>query len=57
MPFKCRAQLVKMEISKILVLQKRTTRLILNKDKRPVKPGPLASTNPVFFNLSLKFLK
>ena len=29
----------KIETNKILVLQKRTIRLILNKDKRPVKPG------------------
>ena len=35
----------KIEIDKILVLQKRTIRLITNKNKRPVMPGPLASTN------------
>ena len=45
----------KIETDKILVLQKRTIRLISNKDKRLVMPGPLASTNPMF--LSLKFLK
>ena len=37
----------KIETDKILVLQKRTIILILNKDKRPVMPGPLASTNPI----------
>ena len=46
----------KIETDKILVLQKHTIRLILNKDKRPVMPGPLASTNPRCY-LSLKFLK
>ena len=40
MPFKC-------------VLQKRIIRLILNKDKRPVKPGPFATTNPLFFKLEI----
>ena len=39
----------KIETDKILVLQKRSIRLILNKDKRPIMPGPLAS--------NLKFLK
>ena len=38
----------KTEIHKILVLQKRASRLISNKDKRPVNPGPLAATNPMF---------
>ena len=38
----------KTEIHKILVLQKRAIRLISNKDKRPVNPGPLAATNPMF---------
>ena len=41
------------ETDKILVLQKRTIRLILNKDKRPVKSGPLASTNPIFSKLEI----
>ena len=43
----------KIETDKILVLQKRTIRLISNKDKRPVMPGPLASTNPMFFKLEI----
>ena len=43
----------KIETGKILVLQKRTIRLIVNKDKRHVKPGPLASTNPMFFKLEI----
>ena len=43
----------KTEIHKILVLQKRAIRLISNKDKRPVNPGPLAATNPMFYNLEL----
>ena len=28
-------------------------RLISNKDKRPVNPGPLAATNPMFHKLEL----
>ena len=43
----------KTEIDKILVLQKRAIRLISNKAKRPVNPGPLASTNPMFLNLEI----
>ena len=45
----------KIETDKILVLQKHTIRFISNKDKRPVMPGPLASTNPMFFNRFLSF--
>ena len=57
----------KIETDKILVLQKctiglfqtriRTIRLISNKDKRPVMPGPLASTNPMFFKLEILKVK
>ena len=43
----------KTEIDKILVLQKRAIRLISNKAKRPVTPGPLASTNPMFLKLEI----
>ena len=43
----------KTEIDKILVLQKRAIRLISNKTKRPVTPGPLASTNPMFLKLEI----
>ena len=43
----------KTELDKILVLQKRAIRLISNKAKRPVNPGPLASTNPMFLNLEI----
>ena len=43
----------KTEIHKIVVLQKRAIRLISNKDKRPVNPGPLAATNPMFYKLEL----
>ena len=57
MPLKCGAQLGIIETDKILVLQKRTIRLILNKDKRSVKPGPLASTNPMFFKLEILKVK
>ena len=39
----------KSEIDKILILQKRAIRLIYNKAKRPIIPGPLASTNPMFY--------
>ena len=47
----------KIETGKILVLQKRTIRLISNKDKKPVLPGPLASTNPIFFKLEILKVK
>ena len=43
----------KTEIHKILVLQKCAIRLISNKDKRPVNPGPLAATNPMFYKLEI----
>ena len=43
----------KTEIDKILVLQKHAIRLISNKATRPVTPGPLASTNPVFLKLEI----
>ena len=43
----------KTEIHKILVLQKCAIRLISNRDKRPVNPGPLAATNPMFYKLEL----
>ena len=43
----------KSEIDKILVLQKCATRLISNKAKIPVDPGPLATTNPMFFKLEI----
>ena len=43
----------KTEIHNILVLQKRAIRLISNKDKRPVNPGPLAATNPMFYKLEI----
>ena len=43
----------KIETDKILVLQKHTITLISNKDKRLVMPGPLASTNPMFFKLEI----
>ena len=45
----CGVQLVKTEIDKILVLQKRAIRLISNKAKRPVNPVLLATTNPMFY--------
>ena len=47
----------KIETDKILVLLRRTIMLILNKDKRPVKPGPLTSTNPMFFKLEILKVK
>ena len=47
----------KIETDKILVLQKRSIRLILNKDKRHVKPGPLVSTNRMFFKLEILKVK
>ena len=46
-----------MSQAKILVFQKRTIRLISNKDKRPVMPDPLASTNPMFFKLEILTVK
>ena len=47
----------KIETDKIIVLQKRTIRLISNKDKRPVMPGHLASSNPMFFKLEILEVK
>ena len=47
----------KIENDKILVLQKRTIRLISNKDLRLVMPGPLAFTSPIFFKLEILKVK
>ena len=47
----------KNEIDKILILQKRAIRLISNKAKRPIIPGPLASTNPMFYKLEILKIK
>ena len=47
----------KIETEEILSYKKRIIRLILNKDKRPVKPGPIASTDPMFFKLEILKLK
>ena len=43
----------KSELDKIFILQKRAIRLISNKAKRPSIPGPLASTNPIFYKLEI----
>ena len=43
----------KSELDKIFILQKRAIRLISNKAKRPSIPGPLASTNPMFYKLEI----
>ena len=53
MAFKFGGSAGKTEIDKILVLQKCAIRLISNKAKRPVTPGPLASTNPMFLKLEI----
>ena len=47
----------KSEIDKILILQKRAIRLISNKAKRTIIPGPLASTNPMFYKLEILKIK
>ena len=47
----------KSEIDKILILQKRAIRLISNKSKIPVIPGPLASTNHMFYKLEILKIK
>ena len=47
----------KSEIDKILILQKRAIRLISNKAKRPIIPGPLASTNLMFYKLEILKIK
>ena len=47
----------KSEIDKILILQKRAIRLISNKAKRPIIPGPLASTNPMLYKLEILKIK
>ena len=43
----------KSELDKIFILQKRAIRLISSKAKRPSIPGPLASTNPMFYKLEI----
>ena len=43
----------KSELDKIFILQKRAIRLISNKAKRSSIPGPLASTNPMFYKLEI----
>ena len=43
----------KSELDKIFILQKRAIRLISNKAKRPSIPGPLVSTNPMFYKLEI----
>ena len=53
MPFKCGAELGKLKLTKSLSYKNILLGLFQN--KRPVMPGPLASTNPMLF--SLKFLK
>ena len=41
------------EINKILVLQKRTLRIITRNDTFPSVPGPLYPTDPVFYKLEI----
>ena len=53
MPFKFGVQLAKLTLIKYLFYKKRAIRLISNKAKRPVNPGPLASTNPMFPKLEI----
>ena len=43
----------KTELNKLLVLQKRSMRLMTYNDQYPVIPGPLSQSNPIFIKLEL----
>ena len=45
------------ELNKILILQKRVVRLITHNDKRPILPGPLIASDPLFVKLDLLKVK